>query len=157
MEGRTSSLKYKREESENRCTERKREAGGNTAGLPCVFPGRRPRFLTAHRRQAAPSRQLAAGDGSPCQQAQMGKEHIGKVPAACSGLQLRARSAHLQLELLSSREESVLLSRGRGSAAACWQYAASGHGPERPRLCSRAAGSSEEEGGGGAGRETGKL
>lgn len=128
MEGRTSSSKYKREESENRCTERKREAGGNTAGLPRVFPGRQPRFLSAHHRQAAPSRQLAAGDGSHCQQAWMGKECIGKVPAARSGLQLPGRAfssmhalSHIQLELLPSREESVLLSGGRGSAGTAVQ------------------------------------
>lgn len=54
MEGRTSSLKYKREENENRCVERKREAGGNTAGLARIFPGRWPRFLGLPRGRMAP-------------------------------------------------------------------------------------------------------
>lgn len=83
VEGRTSSLKYKCEENENRCVERKREAGGNTAGLEHIFPGRRlcralPR--DAPRAEGSPADTFPGGAGS-----RRGEGRHGNGPAPRPG------------------------------------------------------------------------
>lgn len=78
VEGRTSSFKYKREENENRCVERKREAGGNTAGLEHIFPGRGPC-------RALP-RDAPRADGSPADSLPGGGERPPRAGGARGGL-----------------------------------------------------------------------
>lgn len=113
VEGRTSSLKYKCEENENRCVERKREAGGNTAGLEHIFPGRRALPRDAPRAEGSPAASFPGGAGSRRGEGRDGNRPAPRpAPGRCK-CTIRPR---VKPPSLPGREENASLHPGKAEA-----------------------------------------
>lgn len=113
VEGRTSSLKYKCEENENRCVERKREAGGNTAGLEHIFPGRRALPRDAPRAEGSPAASFPGGAGSRRGE---GRDGNRPAPRPAPGRRKCTIRPRVKPPSLPGREENASLHPGKAEA-----------------------------------------